>query len=199
MHPDTTKKTYPLSRLTKLNDGMDQLLEDGGWDTDHEHEHHHHHHHHHHDGEDEDMEDWEDYEESGSVVEADIWEDLDEDESSIDNLPDDEIDMDIEGDGDVELGPLPPVVSTPPEAGEEDVLIDASEKAPDEDPDLPWKRFDILSSAPVDHAYYSTTPSAPSKQFHSRLRKEYRVLSTSLPGTYDTPSLLALITHESCR
>jgi ubiquitin-conjugating enzyme E2 O len=45
-----------------------------------------------------------------------------------------------------------------------------------------WKRFDILPNAPVDHAYYSTTPSQPSRAFLSRLQKEYRALSNSLPG-----------------
>ena len=46
-----------------------------------------------------------------------------------------------------------------------------------------WKRFDILPSAPADHAFHSTTPAQPSRQFLSRLSKEYRALSSSLPGT----------------
>jgi ubiquitin-conjugating enzyme E2 O len=48
--------------------------------------------------------------------------------------------------------------------------------------ELAWKRFDILPCAPHDHAYLSSTPSQPSKAFLGRLRKEYRVLSSSLPG-----------------
>ncbi|KAF8990781.1 hypothetical protein BDZ89DRAFT_1086942 [Hymenopellis radicata] len=44
----------------------------------------------------------------------------------------------------------------------------------DDSPDLPWKRFDILSSCPVDHAYYASPPAQPSK-------KEYRILTSSLP------------------
>ena len=44
------------------------------------------------------------------------------------------------------------------------------------------KRFDILPSAPVEHAFYGVVPSTPSRQFLSRLTKEYRALSSSLPG-----------------
>ncbi|TDL28122.1 hypothetical protein BD410DRAFT_782087 [Rickenella mellea] len=47
--------------------------------------------------------------------------------------------------------------------------------------DSPWKRFSILESAPVDHAFYGTPPAQPSKPFLGRLSKEYRVLSSSLP------------------
>jgi ubiquitin-conjugating enzyme E2 O len=49
--------------------------------------------------------------------------------------------------------------------------------------ELPWERFEILPSAPVDHAFYATNPSQPSKNFMSRLTKEYRALTSSLPGT----------------
>lgn len=48
--------------------------------------------------------------------------------------------------------------------------------------DCPWKRFEILSEAPHDHAFYSSTPAQPSRQFHARLQKEYRALTNSLPG-----------------
>ncbi|KAL5535685.1 hypothetical protein ACEPAF_3779 [Sanghuangporus sanghuang] len=44
-----------------------------------------------------------------------------------------------------------------------------------------WKRFDILPSAPPDHAFFETTADQPSRQFMARLSKEYRALSTSLP------------------
>jgi ubiquitin-conjugating enzyme E2 O len=48
--------------------------------------------------------------------------------------------------------------------------------------ELTWKRFDILPCTPHDHAYFSSIPSQPSKSFLGRLTKEYRVLSSSLPG-----------------
>lgn len=45
-----------------------------------------------------------------------------------------------------------------------------------------WMRFDILESAPAEHHYYNEPLLPPSsKAFHSRLRKEHRTLSTSLP------------------
>lgn len=54
--------------------------------------------------------------------------------------------------------------------------------------DSPWKRFEILPEAPHDHAFYSSVPSQPSRQFLARLQKEYRALMNSLPGTH-VPSL----------
>lgn len=48
--------------------------------------------------------------------------------------------------------------------------------------ELTWKRFDILPSAPLDHAFYSSTPAQPAKSFLNRLNREYRALSNSLPG-----------------
>lgn len=45
-----------------------------------------------------------------------------------------------------------------------------------------WKRFEILPSAPVDHAFYGSAPAQPSRTFLARLNKEYRVLESSLPG-----------------
>lgn len=47
-----------------------------------------------------------------------------------------------------------------------------------------WKRFDMLPSAPPDHAFYSSAPAQPSKAFLGRLSKEYRVLANSLPGLW---------------
>lgn len=48
--------------------------------------------------------------------------------------------------------------------------------------DVKWNRFEILPSAPPDHAFYSSPPSQPSKAFLGRLSREYRVLRSSLPG-----------------
>ena len=45
-----------------------------------------------------------------------------------------------------------------------------------------WKRFDVLSSAPTDHAFYDKPAVQPSRAFMARLHKEYRALSTGLPG-----------------
>ncbi|KAG9103116.1 hypothetical protein FRC06_000178 [Ceratobasidium sp. 370] len=54
----------------------------------------------------------------------------------------------------------------------------------DED-NSPWHRFEILPSAPLDHAYYATKSSSaqPPKSFLTRLAKEYKVLASSLPNT----------------
>lgn len=49
--------------------------------------------------------------------------------------------------------------------------------------ELSWKRFDILPSAPPDHAYYSHPPAQPGKAFMTRLQREYRALASSLPDT----------------
>jgi ubiquitin-conjugating enzyme E2 O len=50
----------------------------------------------------------------------------------------------------------------------------------------PWHRFEILPSAPMDHAYFATKSSSaqPPKSFLTRLSKEYRVLASSLPSTF---------------
>ena len=47
-----------------------------------------------------------------------------------------------------------------------------------------WKRFDVLPSAPTDHAFYDKPVAQPSRAFMARLHKEYRALSTGLPGKY---------------
>jgi len=52
-----------------------------------------------------------------------------------------------------------------------------------ENDDLYWKRFDILPCAPADHAFYGRPIAQHSRAFMTRLHKEYRALSTGLPGT----------------
>jgi len=47
-----------------------------------------------------------------------------------------------------------------------------------------WKRFDVLPSAPTDHAFYDKPVAQPSRAFMARLHKEYRALSTGLPGRF---------------
>ncbi|GAA5967360.1 hypothetical protein JCM3765_000500 [Sporobolomyces pararoseus] len=45
-----------------------------------------------------------------------------------------------------------------------------------------WQRFEILEQVPLDHHYCDeSTPEVASKNFISRVRKEYKVLSSSLP------------------
>ncbi|KAI0307690.1 hypothetical protein B0F90DRAFT_1807124 [Multifurca ochricompacta] len=66
----------------------------------------------------------------------------------------------------------------------EDVLVDGTgvnEGDEDGDKESHWKRFEILPQAPHDHAFYNSTPSQPSRNFLTRLQKEYRALSSSLP------------------
>jgi ubiquitin-conjugating enzyme E2 O len=66
----------------------------------------------------------------------------------------------------------------------EDVLVDGTVVNGVEDGDRAshWKRFEILPQAPHDHAFYNSTASQPSRNFLTRLQKEYRALSSSLPG-----------------
>ena len=65
-----------------------------------------------------------------------------------------------------------------------------------------WTLFKILGSTPVDHAFYGSPPAQPSKAFLSRLRKEYRILDSSLPGQCIRPlkklSLMQSSRHYPC-
>ncbi|OJA16202.1 hypothetical protein AZE42_00061 [Rhizopogon vesiculosus] len=49
--------------------------------------------------------------------------------------------------------------------------------------DSPYEKFEILPNAPHDHAFFSSVPAQPSKNFLARLTKEYRALSNSLPDS----------------
>lgn len=223
-HPNGTVKSYPLQRLTKLYDGIDQL-EDDMWDEMSEHQHH--------GAEHTNL--WTITEEEGTSEppdsdSGDDWPDDDyddgteeEDETAVVEVPT------VDGDGrawpDVPLGPLevvPGLLSsdlissmcdgpeTPqaevapapvtPSAADRlpspDVPKDAS-PSPDldsDEPESPWKRFDVLPSAPVDHAFYTSAPAQPSKAFLGRLTKEYRVLASSLPGSSFICCYKALLT-----
>ena len=77
---------------------------------------------------------------------------------------------------------VPKDVSDEIYVGSDMAVIEEDASSEDHDPAMPWKRFDILSSAPHDHAFYSTVPMQPSKAFLARLTREYRVLESSLPG-----------------
>lgn len=199
-HPNSDLCVYSLSRLTKLYDGIEQL-EDDGWADDMSE-----------DGEsnpDETSEGVWLKDESGvwryhlhEEGEEDEWEETDEEYVEGETgMTDIAMDLDDDGTADVNMitdlrpaTPPPPldttlhaktVVRTHHTEDAQDIMVNGD--TDDDDPtdatdDSPWKRFDILASAPHDHAYYSSPPAQPSKQFLGRLAKEYRVLSTSLPG-----------------
>lgn len=77
----------------------------------------------------------------------------------------------------VSTTPVPQDPSTPqPTSQPHEPLQDS------ENDDFCWKRFDILPSAPADHAFFSKPIAQPSRAFMARLHKEYRALSTGLPG-----------------
>lgn len=204
-HPDLTIMTYPLERLTKLYDGIEQL-EDDLWGDDMSDSHDSH-------GPENVEQIWS-MDEDGTWqpdhTDGDEWEELDDDEDH-----DDHMDIDPEGWADETTLPLINIAQTPPvtlpistsrpETPRVNTIAKSSappvERPPspsvskdtadepnlDEDSDteaLPWKRFDVLPSAPVDHAYYSSPPAQPSKTFLGRLTREYRVLASSLPGSW---------------
>jgi hypothetical protein len=59
-----------------------------------------------------------------------------------------------------------------------------------ENQDEIWKGFEVLESAPSDHHFLKPTSGAPmGKSFLARLRKEHKVLSSSLPGTHPEVTL----------
>lgn len=170
-HPDlVTKSVLPLERLTKLYDAVEQL-EDGIWEDDHDH------------GSDGDEMDEDDL--LDSLIE---WED-----DNDDNDDDDAMDVDLPlswADTPMETVPPPAPLdsrSDMPQADPTNITVASTSHIPEvadiaEDENAPWKRFDILASAPPDHAFYSSPPAQPSKSFLGRLTREYRVLASSLPG-----------------
>ncbi|KAF5375118.1 hypothetical protein D9758_000439 [Tetrapyrgos nigripes] len=197
-HPDQVVKTYPLTRLTKLYDGIEQLEdemfegegmsspfdeeeswvmnEDGDWVPQ------------------EKSEDWEEYEDEDDFMESD----------SIDSdIPDtvmqesellSESQMHAHAEG-IDILATPSDSLHTKEVNSEDLptangdLVDQSEDidmsaGPSQEGDkAPWKRFEILPQAPPDHAYHSTIPTQPSRSFLSRLSREYRILMSSLPDS----------------
>jgi ubiquitin-conjugating enzyme E2 O len=202
MHPNSESSVYPLERLTKLYDGIEQLEDDGWaddmsagdesegevngdgvWLKDDE-------------GvwryrleEDADAEEWEEteYDEEGDVDKND--EAMDVDEHFATNLmaaslhagrrlssPDRIsalVSSSLQQNLDVPQNPI--VNGIVDQEGSELGATAGS---------LSWKRFDMLASAPHDHAFYASIPAQPSKNFLGRLTKEYRVLSSSLPGVH---------------
>lgn len=193
-------RSLPLSRLSRLNDGLelpgdlwgdelsdghddyyyendsDQpieiLTEDGEWQS--------------YSGGDDDDDDWvEDEDESV----------MDVDEGDVNHVlsdgSDEQEDIILPGAWPTSNGVVEPIPdATPLEAVENDPTLYPDPKIVDisEPPtaETSWKRFDILSSAPPDHAFYKTAPAQPSRQFMSRLAKEYRALGSSLPGVFSS-------------
>lgn len=63
-----------------------------------------------------------------------------------------------------------------------------------------WRSFVVLPSAQNDHAFISQTPTTqPTKAFLQRLSKEYKVLSSSLPGEILQMQLVEPLIIESLR
>lgn len=189
---DSSVRTLPLERLTKLYDGldhMDDIWGDEGSSAD-------------------------DYSDGGDMPMLEViggqddfpgqeegdWEDVEDDENmSEDDQGDWAMSEGSEAGAQPELASTPPVASsgalTPmPPATETPASVaspprplspkqPAASSSAAQTEELPWERFEMLSEAPVDHAFYSSPRAQPSKNFMSRLTKEYRVLSNSLPGT----------------
>lgn len=189
MLPNSETLVVPLNRLTRLYDSLEQLEDLWGDDE----------------GtvdEGEEVEVWE-MDQDGQWVEGtadddDEWESADGDE--------DEEMADVENDASGKWSPstdtvIPPLrVATPmviddvahtsesrptSSSGRQqspDVPKDATDAEDEQMEEGPWKRFEVLSSAPPDHAFYSTVPAQPSRNFMTRLTKEYKALQSSLPG-----------------
>ncbi|KAI0036624.1 hypothetical protein K488DRAFT_67467 [Vararia minispora EC-137] len=198
--PNGTVKVYPLARLTRLYDTLEQLEDilDDGMSVQDE------------DGIEEIMDEDGNWHMHHPGSDGEDWEDEDGDDP-----------MDVDGDWPEEKAPsTPPDVKPPDGWWEEDTpettaaspspdstvssrpptaayssSPDTSKEAPsalgngdtdhviDEDADSPWKRFEVLPEAPPDHAFHGTPINQPSRQFLARLQKEYRALTSSLPDT----------------
>ncbi|KAI9445331.1 hypothetical protein H4582DRAFT_2071007 [Lactarius indigo] len=209
--PNGAVAKYPLERLTRLYDTLEQLEDlwgEGSIQDEHDHDHIH----------DHGAEVWE-MDEDGiwqaqpNGDDNDEWEETD---------GEDEYVMEVEADAQIEDIRAPdnevhtswwdhivPTMTTIPadqqdtasvsqvpsstlRSSSPDVPRDATEKEGvlvDEagingeggDRESHWKRFEVLPEAPRDHAFFNSTPSRPSRNFLTRLQKEYRALSSSLP------------------
>lgn len=187
-HPDSAVLVYPLERLTKLYDGIEQLEDtlgvDDASDT--------------YDVHSENGETWS-MDEDGiwhPDANGDEWEDLDSGNEDEQYDPMEVDSVDWANESAVDEAPI-----IPPQHPISEV------KPTGEESDFPWKRFDILPSAPHDHAFISSPPAQPSKSFLGRLAKEYRALASSLPGWFKCFTVRAYlipyvslirIHHHSC-
>jgi len=161
-HPNFSVSLYPLERLTRLYDGIEQL-EDDIWDDasdDH--------------GSDDEVwamdEDGRWQPERGNANE---WEEIEEElnEEECDGM---HLDNETATSAHSKINS-----SVGNEVAPQQLAGDFGSHELEE---LTWKRFDVLSTAPPDHAFLSSPPAQPSKSFLSRLMREYHVLASSLPG-----------------
>ncbi|KNZ75661.1 putative ubiquitin-conjugating enzyme E2 23 [Termitomyces sp. J132] len=179
-HPDSTVEIYPLERLTKLHDGMEQL-ENALWGDG---------------GDSYDGHSGDEGEEIWSMDEDGVWQpdlnggDWEDENDEMQLVEDDSIEVVSGGwaDESMENSADKPEIPTPEVPLAQNTRLPALEDPGPTDKcavetTLTWDRFEILSSAPLDHAFISSPPAQPSKSFLSRLTKEYRVLSSSLPDT----------------
>jgi ubiquitin-conjugating enzyme E2 O len=74
--------------------------------------------------------------------------------------------------------------SSPLDECEVSSMLESTDFQDDDHDGTAWKRFEISATAPPDHAFFSSAPAQPSKSFLGRLRREYHILATSLPGKY---------------
>jgi ubiquitin-conjugating enzyme E2 O len=126
--------------------------------------------------------------------ESGVWLPHTEDEGDWEDVSDEE--MNVQGDVDIEQGlhnksmdeeideELKPLSQSLPLSVPDkpyDISKITMDSEQEESSDI-WTPFKILNSAPVDHGFYSSSPAQQSKSFLARLRKEYRVLDSSLPG-----------------
>lgn len=204
-HFDWTVASYPLERLTRLYDGIEQLEEE--WD----------------DGASEDGE--RSFSDEGHwVMETDeTWhhEQLALNAGSEWEQVNDNMEIDEDGDDDHISDTMEPFMWTgqvsefrthetllvpnveaeyiegldtdqsmrgkscsPLDVSEVSTMLDPADFQDDDHGETVWKRFEISPTAPPDHAFFSSSPGQPSKSFLGRLRREYHILATSLPGRY---------------
>ncbi|KAG1866145.1 hypothetical protein F4604DRAFT_2024687 [Suillus subluteus] len=188
-HQNGSTAIYPLSRLTKLYDSLEQF-EDDGWEGEE-------------DGSDQgshvdnangvwhqdsdgwrydpDNSEWEDEEdcdEDGGGMDVDTWAD-DIDIPLSDSIPDSLIQRYVSPDVADSASPFPVSSSNTSSDSTQEIIVQGDE---DGHADTPWKKFEVLPGALRDHAFYSSVSNQPSKNYLARLTKEYRALSTSLPA-----------------
>lgn len=211
--PNGAVAKYPLERLTRLYDTLEQLEDlwgEGSAQDDQEHDHDH----------DHETEVWamdEDgiWQAQPNSDDNDEWEETDEEDDYVMEVePDAQIEdihapenevhtswwdhivptmtadpADQQDTASVSQVPSSTLRSSSPDVPrdateKEDVLVDEAgiNGVEDGDRESHWKRFEVVPEAPRDHAFFNSTPSQPSRNFLTRLQKEYRALSSSLPG-----------------
>ena len=189
-------EVLPLQRLTKLADGLEQIEELWGDDVSEGEE-----------GSDIDLEEWnsegqwvgvEDDGDNGDWStdegEDDASMDVDDEDGwsssdpTIHHSQDHELPLAIPSDvvpaSPVEKldGPSSSTRLNSPDVPQDATEMDDTEADEAEGSQSPWKRFEVLPSAPADHAFYSSLPVPMSRGFMARLSREYRALQSSLPG-----------------